>query len=216
MAEKNEGQSAVQERGANGPSTPASTRESGSSPQVRGGSNVPAMPHMFSPFTFMKRFAEDMDRLFEDYEINHGLGVPRLLSRGREMLRREAGMVPADWSPKVDVKERDGKFIVRADLPGMSRDDLKVDVRDGVLTIQGDAGRRPRRRTRAGITASAATGISSGRSPCPTASTPRRPRRTSATVCSRSRSPPRKPRGRRPIASPSVPELRVTTQGKRP
>ncbi len=138
MAEKNEGQSAVQERGANGPSTPASTRESGSSPQVRGGSNVPAMPHMFSPFTFMKRFAEDMDRLFEDYEINHGLGVPRLLSRGREMLRREAGMVPADWSPKVDVKERDGKFIVRADLPGMSRDDLKVDVRDGVLTIQGE------------------------------------------------------------------------------
>jgi HSP20 family protein len=86
----------------------------------------------------MRRFAEDMDRLFEDYEIRHGSGMPRLLSRGRELLRREAGLVPADWSPKVDVKERDGKFIVRADLPGMSKDSVKVEARDGLLTIQGE------------------------------------------------------------------------------
>ena len=86
----------------------------------------------------MKRFAEDMDRLFEDFEVHPGARTPRLLSRGLELFQREAGLVPVDWSPQIDVKERDGKFIVRADLPGMSKDGVKVEVRDGLLTIQGE------------------------------------------------------------------------------
>jgi len=97
-----------------------------------------ASHHLPTPLAFMKRFAEDMDRLFEDFEIRHGASMPRLLSRGRELFRREAGLVPADWSPQIDVKEKGGKIIVRADLPGMSKDDVQVEIRDGSLTIQGE------------------------------------------------------------------------------
>ena len=72
-----------------------------------------------SPFTFLRRFAREMDHLFEDFGLESGWHLPRFLGRGRELLRREAGFVPAEWSPRVDVLEREGQFVVRADLPGM-------------------------------------------------------------------------------------------------
>jgi HSP20 family protein len=86
------------------------------------------------PFAFMRRFAEEMDRLFDEF----GLRMPRLVGRGRELLRREAGPIPAEWSPRIDVKERDGRLVVRADLPGLSKDDIKVEVTDDQLTIRGE------------------------------------------------------------------------------
>jgi HSP20 family protein len=91
-----------------------------------------------SPFTFMRRFAEEMDNLFDDFSFGSMWPMPRLFTRGRELLRREAGMIGGDWMPKIDVLEREGQFVVRADLPGMSKDDVKVDVHDNLLTIQGE------------------------------------------------------------------------------
>lgn len=91
-----------------------------------------------SPFAFVRRFAEEMDRLFEDFGVEHGLHMPGFLSRGHELLRREAGLVDAEWSPHVDVKEQDGRLIVRADLPGLAKDDIKVEVTDDTLTIRGE------------------------------------------------------------------------------
>ena len=91
-----------------------------------------------SPFTFMRRFAEEMDRLFEDFGLETGWHMPSFLTRGRELLRREAGLVPAEWSPKIDVLEREGQFVVRADLPGMNKEDVKVDVSNDRLTIHGE------------------------------------------------------------------------------
>jgi len=101
---------------------------------------APAVPQKVagsSPFAFMRRFAEEMDRLFEDFGFETGFQMPRFLTRGRER-RREAGLVPAEWSPRVDVVQREGQFVVRADLPGMTREDVKVEVTDDVLTIQGE------------------------------------------------------------------------------
>lgn len=116
----------------NGSTATPSSRETGAH------RDVPADPSQgINPFAFMRRFVEDMDHIFEDFGMSHGLGAPRLVSRGRELLRREAGLIQADWSPQVDVLERDGKFIVRADLPGMARKDLQVDIKDEMLTIQG-------------------------------------------------------------------------------
>ena len=83
-------------------------------------------------------FAEEMDRVFEDFGHETGWHLPRLLARGRRLLRRGAGMIATTWSPRIDVVERDGQFVVHADLPGMSKDDVKVEVTDGMLTIQGE------------------------------------------------------------------------------
>lgn len=44
----------------------------------------------------------------------------------------------SDWAPAVDIKETDQAFTVEAELPGMSKDDVKVTVDDGVLTIKGE------------------------------------------------------------------------------
>jgi len=91
-----------------------------------------------SPFTFMRRFADEMDSLFEDFGFGSGIHWPRLLARRRALLPREAGPAPAEWFPEIDVVEREGQFAVRADLPGMSKDDVKVEVTDGMLTIRGE------------------------------------------------------------------------------
>lgn len=43
----------------------------------------------------------------------------------------------ATWSPAVDVFERDDVLVFRAEVPGIERDDIQVDVEGDVLTIRG-------------------------------------------------------------------------------
>ena len=93
------------------------------------------MPWSEPTFAFMRRFSEEMDRLFEDFGL--GRRLHSAFGRGRELLRREAGLIPADWSPRIEILERDGRCVVRAELPGMTKDDIKVEVTDEMLTIQG-------------------------------------------------------------------------------
>jgi len=93
---------------------------------------------MVTPFTFMRRFAEEMDRIFEDFGLEAGLHTPRILTRGRELIRRGTGLVEAEWSPTVDVLHRDGQFVVRADLPGLTKEEVKVEIVDDILTIRGE------------------------------------------------------------------------------
>lgn len=44
---------------------------------------------------------------------------------------------PVGWTPAVDVSEADGKLVVKAELPGMSKDDVEIALTDNVLTIRG-------------------------------------------------------------------------------
>ncbi len=43
-----------------------------------------------------------------------------------------------DWVPAVDIEETEKEYILKADVPGMSKKDVKVNVRDGVLSISGE------------------------------------------------------------------------------
>lgn len=45
---------------------------------------------------------------------------------------------PVGWTPAVDVSEADGKLVVKAELPGMSKDDVDIALTDNVLTIRGE------------------------------------------------------------------------------
>src|SRR5262245_27020526 len=90
------------------------------------------------PFVFMRRFAEEMDRLFEDFGLETGWPLPSWFTRGHELMRREVGFVPAEWSPRVDVLEREGQLIVHVELPGLSKEEVKVEVAGDLLTIQGE------------------------------------------------------------------------------
>jgi HSP20 family protein len=44
----------------------------------------------------------------------------------------------ADWSPLVDITETDQEYLFKADLPEMKKDDVKVTVENGMLTISGE------------------------------------------------------------------------------
>lgn len=94
--------------------------------------SAPSLWASGSPFTFMRRFSEEMDRLFEDFGFGRGLLAP---SFGRELDRFGEQF---NWSPQVEVIEREGQLIVRADLPGMTKDDINVDITDDALIIRGE------------------------------------------------------------------------------
>ena len=50
---------------------------------------------------------------------------------------REAMTVP-DWVPVVDIIESDEEFLIKAELPEVQPDDIKINIQDGVLTIHGE------------------------------------------------------------------------------
>src|SRR4029079_3927991 len=44
----------------------------------------------------------------------------------------------ADWSPEVDISQDDHEYLLKADLPAMKKDDVKVTVEDGILCVSGE------------------------------------------------------------------------------
>jgi len=50
----------------------------------------------------------------------------------------EESMTLVGWVPSVDVAENDKEFIVKAELPEVKKEDIKVNVEDGTLSISGE------------------------------------------------------------------------------
>lgn len=88
-----------------------------------------------TPFRMLERFTDEMDRVFEDF------GFGRLRSR---QPGRGFGFLSGEemWTPEVEIFHRNTELVVRADLPGLNRDDVKVDVTDNEVTIEGDRQRQ--------------------------------------------------------------------------
>ncbi|MFZ5875659.1 MAG: Hsp20/alpha crystallin family protein [Nitrospirota bacterium] len=51
---------------------------------------------------------------------------------------REEKMTLVDWAPLVDVIEHEKEYVIKAELPEIKREDVKVTVQDDVLTISGE------------------------------------------------------------------------------
>jgi len=54
------------------------------------------------------------------------------------MVPLTAGGLASDWKPLVDVYEDDHNIVFKAELPGVDKKDISVDVKDGVLTLKGE------------------------------------------------------------------------------
>jgi HSP20 family protein len=93
-------------------------------------------PSSSSPFTFMRRFSEEMDRLFDDF----GFGGSWLgSSYGRDFFPINLGEFRQSlWSPQIETFEREGQLVIRADLPGLKKDDVNVEITDHAITISGE------------------------------------------------------------------------------
>jgi HSP20 family protein len=83
-------------------------------------------PEASTPAGFLSRFRAEFDRFFED--------VSGELIKGR----RPGEKADSLSFPAVEILTRKNELVVRADLPGLTKEDLKVEVTDGVLTIQGE------------------------------------------------------------------------------
>ena len=44
----------------------------------------------------------------------------------------------ADWTPAMDIQETDGEYLIKADLPDVTKDDVKVEIRDGTISVSGE------------------------------------------------------------------------------
>ncbi|HKU76728.1 MAG TPA: Hsp20/alpha crystallin family protein [Pyrinomonadaceae bacterium] len=77
-----------------------------------------------SPFSFMRRFGEGMEQLFADF------GIGGLMPRGFNEL--------AAWTPQIEMFERENELVIRADLPGLKKDDVQIELRDDSVVIQGE------------------------------------------------------------------------------
>jgi HSP20 family protein len=98
-------------------------------PEVTSGklASKPARPQ--SAYDLMRSLTEDLDRTFNEF-----------WGRRRWPF---SGLVPAGtsggaWAPPIETEEREGKLYVRTELPGLSKNDVTVDVTDDMLTIEGE------------------------------------------------------------------------------
>ena len=81
-----------------------------------------------SPFHLLQRVAEDMDRMFDQF----GFG-----RRWRESSAWR-GANPEIWAPQIDVFQKNDQLVIKADLPGLSKDDVTVDLSEDAVTIHGE------------------------------------------------------------------------------
>ena len=82
-----------------------------------------------TPFAFMRRFGEEMDSLFADFGFANGWLAP---------IERGTNLAQGIWSPQVEMFERGQNVVVRADLPGLTKSDINVEVADNGITIEGE------------------------------------------------------------------------------
>ena len=83
-----------------------------------------AIVRWWDPMRDLSSIQEKMNQLFED-----------TLSRTRG---REEGLGTGMWTPAVDIYETAESVVVKAELPGLAREQVGIEVKDGVLTLKGE------------------------------------------------------------------------------
>ena len=86
-----------------------------------------------NPFHLLRRMTDEMDRWF-DRALN---GYPTQQSDSVDSLTRQFN-TPGMWAPKIEAFQRGDQFIVRAELPGLKKEDVRVNVTDDSIVIEGE------------------------------------------------------------------------------
>lgn len=88
-----------------------------------------------SSFAVLERFADEVDRIFDDLGLARAW-TPSRSVRGWSSLSAHPGATA--WAPEIELFHRNNELVIRADLPGLTKDDVKVDVTEDHVTIQGE------------------------------------------------------------------------------
>ena len=81
------------------------------------------------PFAVLRQMTSELDRMFER-PFETAFRWPSLPATAATDVDR--------WAPQIDVFERDNRLVTRVDLPGLKKEDVKVEVTDGHLAISGE------------------------------------------------------------------------------
>lgn len=76
------------------------------------------------PYRELATLQDEMNSLLESFFGRTALGEPE-----------PAGFM---WGPRVDIHETEGAFVVEAELPGLTKDDIKLSVHESTLTLEGE------------------------------------------------------------------------------
>jgi len=71
------------------------------------------------PFALMREFTDEMDRMFKGAPLGEGAAL-------------------AAWTPTVDVTKCNGDLVVTAELPGLKKEEVKVEMTEDALVIEGE------------------------------------------------------------------------------
>jgi HSP20 family protein len=77
---------------------------------------MPGTLTRWEPFAELGELRSRLDRMFDEWLDGHERA----------------------WTPAIDVTREDGHLIVRADLPGIKPEDVKIEVEDDILTVSGE------------------------------------------------------------------------------
>jgi HSP20 family protein len=100
-----------------------------------------------NPFPTMWNWFEDMEKMMPDFGLMNRLAPrfypPDLFRPALRMFREtplwnDLADLAAKWTPQAELMRRDNELIVRLDLPGVKKEDIKVDIEDHKLVIHGE------------------------------------------------------------------------------
>jgi len=98
---------------------------------------LPALQHRDIQARPIRRFEPFQE--FEDLQTQMGQLIESVLMPGR------GGNGGSSWSPLVDIEEAEDAWVVEAELPGVERKDVTVELRDSELEISGEIKERERK-----------------------------------------------------------------------
>jgi HSP20 family protein len=78
----------------------------------------------WDPFRELEEVSTRLNRLF-----SQPLGRRRI---------EDEGSLMAEWAPAVDVQETEGEYLIKADLPDVKKEDVHVELQDGMLCLRGE------------------------------------------------------------------------------
>jgi HSP20 family protein len=75
------------------------------------------------PWSMMRQLQREMSTVFDRRLADNDESLP---------------VATSDWTPSVDIKEEDNRFVIMADIPGVEPEDIEVKMENGVLSISGE------------------------------------------------------------------------------
>lgn len=87
-----------------------------------------------SPFAIVSRMTDEMDEMFDRVFRDFGMAPRVRMSSGLFGPSMREGI----WAPRIEAVQNGDRFVVRADLPGLKKDDVQVELGENALTIRGE------------------------------------------------------------------------------